>query len=188
MAPGGRPLAAAALLGAALLAGCAPAAPGSPGLGESDGETAVPIAPDRSAPADPGGREHDVYLDIDALHAPPGTTVAFRRKSANCVRDEVEGTFDASATRIKTMYTVGTGYGTCVSERSWATWTITARTPDGRTASTTFEIAQTNTPLDRTMAMEAKCWGDGTLACRGSEDAQAGWGTDMHLRLHLDWP
>ncbi|OJX63430.1 MAG: hypothetical protein BGO95_00795 [Micrococcales bacterium 73-13] len=161
------------LAAAVLLAGCSGPA-GSPGLGGSDGETATPDsstgpadeAGDRGPVGDEGlaGENGDrpVYVKFTLPYRyPTGTTISAQRIDANCVRDEVEGTWRAERSGIIVVFMFTNSDGQCMWESSWATWRLTVATPGGGSEWTTFEIAQTNTPKPyATMMLEGKCWGE----------------------------
>ncbi|OJX63862.1 MAG: hypothetical protein BGO95_06650 [Micrococcales bacterium 73-13] len=193
---GRRGIAAALGLAALLLAGCAPAAPGPPGAG-----SALPGSPglggsdagDAQPEADAGnGDERSIYLDIKANGFPAGSTVTFQRKSANCVRGEIEGTYRIPINELRIMSAVGSGASTCATETSWATWTLTVSLGPNAWYSyppTTFEAAQTSTPsLAVPWVMEAKCWDAviyRSVDCTGSTVTPEHWSDPIHLTLTL---
>lgn len=170
---------------------------GNPGIGESDGiivdADGNPLRDDGTPYEDPDPELHATIVPADNddckaprvgatggdcramyvnLSLPPGVTdVRFSRWRANCARNEFDGTVRQSA-RVFLMY-VYSGNAACWTERSWATWNMTATFSDGSKRSTIFELKQTEIDYELT-TVELVCWDGGTIGC--TPDRKTSWG------------
>ncbi|HWL01360.1 MAG TPA: hypothetical protein VNQ52_03200 [Microbacteriaceae bacterium] len=156
---------AAVLLAGAMIAGCAPAAPQSLGLGGSDGETV-------DSGYETNGDDGLAEFWIEPIGFPNGTKLTFERRGANCVRNEVAGSTTLPAPDIfaMTMFTASFACGPVGGESSWATWNLTATLPGGATKTAVFEIQiPTKNLKNGFIAFNWSCWGGGSLSCKGGD-------------------
>lgn len=169
--------AAAGVLAAVLLAGCAAQLPASPGLGGSDGgsgyvgiadpaENSSPSPEEENLSIVPWARPHGFRVTFDASALPAGTTASLRIKDFNCMAEALNGPLDLSKPK---QFLVELDQGTTcwfgTRSTSWITWDLALALPGGATKSTTFELVFHHTGGEAT---ETKCWGDGGVTCTTS--------------------